>query len=87
MCVCVCSLLLLLLFTMRVVVVLSCVRSCIFVLGGYFFFHGNKKERNDAAVVVSFPSTFNSLLTGEMQVDYRGASVLYAPLKTIPITL
>lgn len=40
---------------------LLCVRACVrvFLFWAVIFFHGNKKERNDAAVVVSFPSTFN----------------------------
>ena len=67
-------------FTMRVVVVRSCVRSCIFCFGRFF----TGKKRNDAAVVsfLHFFFLLLLLLTGE--VDDRGASV---PLKTIHTTL
>jgi hypothetical protein len=54
-----------------------------FCFGRLFFFTGTK--RNETTPPSSF--LFLPLLTGEIEVDYRGASVLYVPLKTIPITL
>jgi len=65
---------------MRVVVVRSCVRSCIFVLGGF------SREKNGTTppsfLSFTFFFFFFFFLTGE--VDDRGASV---PLKTIHTTL
>jgi hypothetical protein len=65
---------------------LLCVRACVRVFlfwAVIFFFTGTK--RNETTPPSSF--LFLPLLTGEIEVDYRGASVLYVPLKTIPITL